>query len=100
MDKVQFNNEVVIMRKTVKKVKVQVVKNLTRQIKQLRNKKGKPEELEKNKRRCDRLVEVMQAMKRWVPDDVTYSALMKTGTTNECMQAGEDLLPDPPAYCP
>lgn len=45
--------------------------------------RGKPEELEKNKRRCDRLVEVMQAMKRWVPDDVTYSALMKTGTTNE-----------------
>lgn len=75
MDKIQFNNEVVSMRKTVKRTKVQIINQITRQVKILRNKKGSPQQLEKNRKRCERLLGEIQAMKDWGPDDVTYAAL-------------------------
>ncbi|XP_028911967.1 serum response factor-binding protein 1 isoform X2 [Ornithorhynchus anatinus] len=63
------------MRKEVKKVRVLVIRKLTRHITKLKSKNGSEGELQKNERRVQRLVEEIHAMKEVKPDEVTKSAL-------------------------
>ncbi|XP_075035318.1 serum response factor-binding protein 1 isoform X2 [Mixophyes fleayi] len=72
-----LNNEVVKMRKDVKKVKVLTIRKLTRHMAKLKSKKGTDELILKNRRRAQRLLEEIHTIKKLRPDDVTKTALRK-----------------------
>ncbi|XP_077318334.1 serum response factor-binding protein 1 isoform X2 [Lithobates pipiens] len=72
-----LNNEVVKMRKDVKKVKVLTIRRLTRNLSKLKSKKGTEELVQKNQRRAQRLLEEIHTIKKLRPDDVTKTALQK-----------------------
>ncbi|XP_054911879.1 serum response factor-binding protein 1 [Poeciliopsis prolifica] len=76
-DVLNLNNEVVKMRKEVKRVKALIIRKLTRQIVALKKKKGKEAEMERNQRRAARLLEEVHSMKKLPPDRVTKTALQK-----------------------
>uniref|UniRef100_UPI00358EDEFE serum response factor-binding protein 1 n=1 Tax=Myxine glutinosa TaxID=7769 RepID=UPI00358EDEFE len=69
------NNEILRMRKEVKRAKVHVIRKLMRSSNQLRAKKGSDEQVQKNKLRADRLVEEIVAIKKLKPDIVSKTAL-------------------------
>ncbi|XP_003900081.1 serum response factor-binding protein 1 isoform X2 [Papio anubis] len=70
-----LNNEVVKMRKEVKRIRVLVIRKLVRSVGRLKSKKGTEDALLKNQRRAQRLLEEIHAMKELKPDIVTKSAL-------------------------
>uniref|UniRef100_A0A8C8W4S9 Serum response factor-binding protein 1 n=1 Tax=Peromyscus maniculatus bairdii TaxID=230844 RepID=A0A8C8W4S9_PERMB len=70
-----LNNEVVKMRKEVKRVRVLVIRKLVRSVGRLKSKKGTEDALLKNQRRAQRLLEEIHAMKELKPDIITKSAL-------------------------
>ncbi|XP_045140988.1 serum response factor-binding protein 1 [Echinops telfairi] len=70
-----LNNEVVKMRKDVKRIRVLVIRKLVRSVSRLKTKKGTEDALLKNQRRAQRLLEEIHAMKELKPDVVTKSAL-------------------------
>ncbi|XP_058133595.1 serum response factor-binding protein 1 isoform X2 [Dasypus novemcinctus] len=70
-----LNNEVVKMRKEVKRIRVLVIRKLVRSVARLKSKKGSQDALLKNQRRVQRLLEEIHAMKELKPDVVTKSAL-------------------------
>uniref|UniRef100_A0A8B9XAL3 Serum response factor-binding protein 1 n=2 Tax=Bos mutus grunniens TaxID=30521 RepID=A0A8B9XAL3_BOSMU len=70
-----LNNEVVKMRKEVKRIRVLVIRKLVRSVGRLKSKKGSEDALLKNQRRAQRLLEEIRAMKELKPDVVTKSAL-------------------------
>ncbi|TRY91528.1 hypothetical protein DNTS_004968 [Danionella cerebrum] len=72
-----LSNEVVKMRADVKRIKVLLIRKLTRQISVLQKKKGKEGELEKYRGRVVRLQEEIHTLKALVPDQVTKAALKK-----------------------
>ncbi|XP_078531688.1 serum response factor-binding protein 1 [Lissotriton helveticus] len=72
-----LNNEVVKMRKEVKKIRVLTIRKLTRHLAKLKSKKGTQEDILRNQRRAQRLLEEIHAMKEVKPDDVTKTALQK-----------------------
>ncbi|XP_059205686.1 serum response factor-binding protein 1 [Centropristis striata] len=76
-EELNLNNEVVRMRKEVKRVRALTIRKLTRQIGALKKKKGKEMEIERNQRRAARLLEEIHAMKTLSPDLVTKTALQK-----------------------
>ena len=65
-----LNNEVVLMRKEVKRLRALVIRKMTRQISALKKKKGTVEDLERNRRRGERLLEEIHQMKDLKPDKV------------------------------
>ncbi|KAK1880656.1 Serum response factor-binding protein 1 [Dissostichus eleginoides] len=72
-----LNNEVVRMRKEVKRVRALIFRKMTRQVAALKKKKGTEMAMEKNQRRAARLLEEVHAMKGLSPDVVTKTALQK-----------------------
>ncbi|XP_073411570.1 serum response factor-binding protein 1 isoform X2 [Dendrobates tinctorius] len=70
-----LNNEVVRMRADVKKVKALTIRKLIRHISQLKSRKGPEEQVLKNQRRVQRLLEEMQSIRKLKPDVVTKYAL-------------------------
>ncbi|KAM6959158.1 serum response factor-binding protein 1 [Aplochiton taeniatus] len=72
-----LNSEVVRMRKEVKRVRALIIRKLNRQISSLKKRKGKEEDLERNKRRVGRLLEEIHELKVLKPDTVTKAALQK-----------------------
>ncbi|XP_054843385.1 serum response factor-binding protein 1 isoform X2 [Eublepharis macularius] len=70
-----LNNEVVKMRREVKKVRVLTIRKLTRHIAKLKAKKGTEDAVLKNHKRAQRLLEEIHAMKEIKPDQVTKLAL-------------------------
>uniref|UniRef100_A0A673A9Q7 Serum response factor-binding protein 1 n=2 Tax=Sphaeramia orbicularis TaxID=375764 RepID=A0A673A9Q7_9TELE len=77
-DVLNLNNEVVKMRKDMKRVRALIIRKLISQIAALKKKKGKEMEVERNQRRAARLLEEIHAMKILVPDLVTKTALQKS----------------------
>lgn len=65
-----LNNEVVKMRKEVKRVRALIIRKLTRRMAALKKRKGKEADIERNQRRATRLLEEIQAMKLLPPDVV------------------------------
>lgn len=65
-----LNNEVVNLRKEVKRVRALVIRKLIRQIGALKKKKGKEMEVDRNQRRAARVLEEIHAMKVLLPDVV------------------------------
>lgn len=72
----QFNTQMVTMRKTVKRAKVQLIHRLTRQIAVIRKKKGSGTQVVKNERRAGRLVKEIEVIKDLPCDEVTMSAII------------------------
>ncbi|KAG8516723.1 Serum response factor-binding protein 1 [Galemys pyrenaicus] len=70
-----LNNEVVKMRKDVKRIRVLVIRKLVRSVSRLKSKKGTEDAVSKNQRRAQRLLEEIHAMKELKPDVITKSAL-------------------------
>ncbi|XP_061838389.2 serum response factor-binding protein 1 [Nerophis lumbriciformis] len=73
-----LNNEVVCMRKEMKRVRVLLIRKLTRQIAVLKKKKGNEVAIERNQKRAARLLDEIHAMKALQLDLVTKTALQKT----------------------
>lgn len=69
-ESLNLNNEVVKLRKEVKRVRTLIIRKLTRQIGGLKKKKGKEMEIDRNQRRAARLLEEIHAMKALLPDVV------------------------------
>ncbi|XP_078252421.1 serum response factor-binding protein 1 [Rhinoraja longicauda] len=69
------NNEVVKLRKDVKKARILIIRKLSRNIAELKRKKGTQDAVMKNLRRAERLLEDIHTMKDLKPDDVTKTAL-------------------------
>ncbi|XP_073319239.1 serum response factor-binding protein 1 [Pagrus major] len=76
-DCLNLNNEVVRMRKEVKRVRALIIRKLTRQMGALKKKKGKDTEIERNQRRAARLLEEIHAIKALSPDLVTKTAMQR-----------------------
>lgn len=75
-DVLNLNNEVVKMRKEVKRVRALIIRKLTRQIGALKKKKGKETEVERNQRRAARMLEEIHAMKVLLPDLVRFLIIL------------------------
>ncbi|XP_030832378.1 serum response factor-binding protein 1 [Strongylocentrotus purpuratus] len=88
MDKVQFNTQMVNMRKTVKRAKVQLIHHLTRQIMVVRKKKGSGQQLVKNERRAGRLVKEIEVIKDLPCDEVTMSAVINKQSLQAVLDNG------------
>ncbi|XP_060948733.1 serum response factor-binding protein 1 [Limanda limanda] len=76
-DVLNLNNEVVKMRKEVKRVRVLIIRKLIRQISASKKKKGNEAQVEKSQRKAARMLEEVHAMKVLRPDLVTKTALQK-----------------------
>uniref|UniRef100_UPI00398F0876 serum response factor-binding protein 1 n=1 Tax=Pristiophorus japonicus TaxID=55135 RepID=UPI00398F0876 len=74
---VNVNNEVVKLRKDVKKARALIIRKLTRNIAQLKAKKGTQDAILKNLRRADRLLDEIHTMKDLKPDYVSKTALQR-----------------------
>lgn len=62
------------MRKEVKRLRALVIRKMTRQIAALKKKKGTVEDLERNRRRVERLLEEIHQMKDLKPDQVNAAS--------------------------
>ncbi|XP_061520776.1 serum response factor-binding protein 1 [Phycodurus eques] len=89
-----LNNEVVNMRKEVKRVRALLSRKLIRQITGLKKKKGNEADIEKNHRRAARLLEEIHAMKVLRPDLVTKTALQKNLNFNEVCKNPKSTMSD------
>ncbi|KAF4787616.1 serum response factor-binding protein 1-like protein [Turdus rufiventris] len=75
-----LNNEVVKMRKDVKKARVLTIRRLTRHIGKLKSKKGSEDLKLKNQKRVERLIEEIHAMK-----DLAHGDVLKPACTHGCI---------------
>lgn len=87
-----LGNEVVKMRAEVKRVKVLVIRKLTRQIFALKKKKGTEADLERNRRRAARLLEEIHELKALAPDSVTKLALQSDISFEKVCQSKDSTL--------
>ncbi|CAH1255544.1 SRFBP1 [Branchiostoma lanceolatum] len=71
----ELNKEIVLLRGDVKRARLLLIQALCRNIRKLRDKKGKPEQLAKNKHRAEKLYEDITVLKGLKPDDVTKAGL-------------------------
>ncbi|XP_037120684.1 serum response factor-binding protein 1 isoform X10 [Syngnathus acus] len=89
-----LNNEVVLMRKEVKRVRALLSRKIIRQIAQLKKKKGTEVAVEKNQKKAARLLEEIHAMKSLQPDLVTKIALQKDLNFNEVCKNPKSTMSD------
>ncbi|XP_026797907.3 serum response factor-binding protein 1 [Pangasianodon hypophthalmus] len=87
-----LSNEVVKMRAEVKRVKVLIIRKLTRQIMALKKKKGTEADLERNQRRAARLLEEIHELKALAPDSVTKAALQSDISFEKVCQSKDSSL--------
>ncbi|XP_043567519.1 serum response factor-binding protein 1 isoform X1 [Chiloscyllium plagiosum] len=74
---VNVNNEVVKLRKDVKKARTLIIRKLTRKMVQLKAKKGTEDLILKNLRRAERLLDEIHIMKDLKPDYISKTALQR-----------------------
>ncbi|KAM4539902.1 serum response factor-binding protein 1, partial [Odontesthes bonariensis] len=89
-----LNNEVVKMRKEVKRVRALIIRKQTRQIAALKKKKGNETEVERNQRRAARLLEEVHSMKNLSPDLVTKTALQKNLNFDQVCRNPKSIISD------
>ncbi|CAK9804333.1 Serum response factor-binding protein 1 [Anthophora plagiata] len=71
MKKIELNNEIVLLRQIVRQARICVVNKLVREAKKLRSNHGNEKQLEKNKRRAEKLLREVFALKRIKDDDIS-----------------------------
>lgn len=89
-----LNNEVVKMRKEVKRIRVLIIRKLTRQIAALKKRKGNEADVERHQRRAARLLEEVHSMKNLSPDLVTKTALQKKLNFEQVCKNPESTISD------
>ncbi|XP_014472815.1 PREDICTED: serum response factor-binding protein 1-like [Dinoponera quadriceps] len=87
MGKVEINNEIVSLRHTARQARVCVINKLIRYAKRLQDKNGNEKQREKNKRKADKLVAEVYALKTIKDDEIS-----KFGIMNE--KEAEDIVND------
>ncbi|XP_072762133.1 uncharacterized protein [Anoplolepis gracilipes] len=78
MTKAEINNEIILMRNTVRQARVCIVNKLIKQAKLLRNRHGSETHQEKYKKKADKLIAEVYALKGIKDDDIS-----KFGILNE-----------------
>ncbi|KAI4495811.1 hypothetical protein M0802_008434 [Mischocyttarus mexicanus] len=86
MGKVEINDEIVRMRKLVKQARVCVIRKLTRESKTLRAKKGNEKQLEKNKKKADKLINEIHYLKNIKIDNITKFGINNKKSLQEILQ--------------
>ncbi|XP_064609542.1 serum response factor-binding protein 1-like [Liolophura sinensis] len=81
IDHIALNNQVVGMRKTVKRTKVQLINKMVKRVRVLKNcTKGTEQAIAKKKRKAERMLKEIEVIKRLDPDKVSKYALATTTT--------------------
>ncbi|XP_020293100.1 MATH and LRR domain-containing protein PFE0570w-like [Pseudomyrmex gracilis] len=88
MAKAEINNEIVLLRHTVRQARLCVINKLIKEARRLRNKHGNEIQQEKYKKKADKLIDEIQTLKRIKDDDIS-----KFGIINERELA--EILQDP-----
>ncbi len=83
MELIEVNNTIVKMRKSVIKAKVHLIRDLLKQVKSLKNKKGTDDQKTKNNRKADRIVKELDFIKTVKKDIVSRFALENEGANVE-----------------
>lgn len=87
MGKTEINDEIVRMRKLVKQARVCVIHKLTREAKTLRAKKGTEKQLEKNKKKADKLINEIHFLKKLKNDNITKFGISNKKSLQEILQS-------------
>lgn len=87
MEKIEINDEIVRMRKLVKQARVRVIHKLTREAKTLRAKKGTEKQLEKNKKKADKLINEIHFLKKLKNDNITKFGISNKKSLQEILQS-------------
>ncbi|XP_026463004.1 serum response factor-binding protein 1-like [Ctenocephalides felis] len=90
MNKAELNNEIVLMRKTVRQAKVHIIRKLVREIRILKE-KTKPEGGDKFKAKADRLYEELTIIKKLDCDVISKHALTLTEDPKKILSKAESL---------
>ncbi|XP_046742859.1 serum response factor-binding protein 1 [Diprion similis] len=85
MSKIEINNEIVLMRHCVRRARLHIVRKLIRQAGMLRSKKGDDKQLEKYKRKADKLCNEVAALKKLAEDEVTKFAITNSRSMGEIL---------------
>ncbi|XP_015176689.1 PREDICTED: serum response factor-binding protein 1-like [Polistes dominula] len=87
MGKIEINDEIVRMRKLVKQARVCVIHKLNREAKTLRGKKGTEKQLEKNKKKADKLINEIHFLKKLKNDNITKFGINNKKSLQEILQS-------------
>ncbi|XP_044736937.1 serum response factor-binding protein 1-like, partial [Chrysoperla carnea] len=80
--KLALNNDIVLMRHLIRQVKVHIFHKLTKNVKNLRNKKGNESLKQKFEKKAERLVEELLALKKFDNDLISKDILLEKRTAN------------------
>ncbi|XP_032671448.1 serum response factor-binding protein 1 [Odontomachus brunneus] len=86
MGKTEINNEIVLLRHTVRQARVCIVNKLIREAKFLRDKNGNEAQREKNKRKADKLVAEVYALKTIKDDEISKFGIMNEKEVKDILQ--------------
>ncbi|CAL7945421.1 unnamed protein product [Xylocopa violacea] len=71
MTKIEINNEIVLLRKSVRQARIHVINKLVREAKKLRSSRDNEKQLEKFKNKADKFLREVSALKRIKNDDIS-----------------------------
>ncbi|XP_069137869.1 serum response factor-binding protein 1-like isoform X2 [Argopecten irradians] len=91
IDMVALNNKVVCMRSTVKKAKIYTIRKLKNRLRQLKDRKGSPEEIAKDQRRLKRFKQELHVIRHLKKDLISKYALGCTDTVHELCKKQNDV---------
>ncbi|XP_060066667.1 serum response factor-binding protein 1-like [Ylistrum balloti] len=91
IDMVALNNKVVCMRSTAKKAKIYTIRKLKNRLKQLKDRKGSPEEIAKDRRRLNRFKEELHVIRHLKKDLISKYALGCTDTVHDLCKKQNDV---------
>ncbi|KAG7196955.1 hypothetical protein KM043_000222 [Ampulex compressa] len=86
MSKVEINNEIVLMRHSVRQARVCTVSKLVREAKRLREKRGDEKQREKNGRKAERLLREVSALKSIKDDAIARFAITNYGKSGDILR--------------
>ncbi|KAK2588811.1 hypothetical protein KPH14_001686 [Odynerus spinipes] len=86
MEKIKANNEIVRMRQLVRQARVCIIHKLTREARTLRTKNGTEKQQEKNKRKADKLISEIYALKKIKDDRITKFGITSKKSLQEILQ--------------
>lgn len=86
MSKVEINNEIVLLRRSVRQARFCTVNKLIRESKRLRMNHGDQKQLDKNKNRADKLVREVYALKKIKDDQISQYGIKHFEKLNDILQ--------------
>ncbi|XP_012216135.1 serum response factor-binding protein 1 [Linepithema humile] len=86
MAKAELNNEIVLLRHAVRQARICMVNKLVKEAKNLRNRNGNEAQLEKNKRKADKLIAEVYALKTIKDDDISKFGILNERGLTEILQ--------------